>query len=162
MDCKRTQELIVPFVNEQLNDAEEMKAFLEHIDGCAECREELEVNYSLMTALKQLDEDTDLSDDYIAELNDKMEACYLDGLKQKRSCVRRRVLIAVLLFLLLFLNGTSFLPKRSEEDMRFFRRIAGMEEMEQKSELSVISETEEEGQGAFDGEQELSTEEVLP
>lgn len=129
MDCKRTQELIVPFINGQISDADEMKAFLEHMEECSECREELEVNYSLMTALRQLDEDTDLSDDYVAELNQKMEACYLDGLKQKRSCVRRRVLIAVLLFLLLFLNGTSFLPKRSEEDMRFLRRLAGMEEM---------------------------------
>ena len=71
MDCKRAMELMTQFINDRL-DAEDVQAFLDHIDSCPECREELEVNYSLMTAMKQLDEDTDLSDNYIEELNKKI------------------------------------------------------------------------------------------
>ena len=70
MDCKKAMELMTQFINEQL-DADDVQAFLDHIDSCPECREELEVTYSLMTAMKQLDEDTDLSDNYIEELNQK-------------------------------------------------------------------------------------------
>ncbi len=129
MDCKRVMELMTQFINDQL-DAEDIQAFLDHIDSCPECREELEVNYSLMTAMKQLDEDTDLSDNYIEELNQKIETCYLDELKRKRSCTRRRIILGIVVFLLLFMNGITVKETRREEDKRFFRMIAGVEEPE--------------------------------
>ena len=140
MDCKRALELIVPFINEQLNP-EEMEAFLNHIDSCPECREELEVNYSLMTAMKQLDENTDLSDNYIEELNQKIEGCYLDELKRKRACSRRRVILGAVVLLLLFINGITADKRREEEDRRFFRRIAGIEETEQEETAEDSEET---------------------
>lgn len=129
MDCKKVMELMTQFINEQL-DADDVQAFLDHIDSCPECREELEVTYSLMTAMKQLDEDTDLSDNYIEELNHKIETCYLDELKRKRSCVRRRILLGIVVFLLLFMNGITVKEERREEDRRFFRMISGMEDSE--------------------------------
>jgi len=144
MDCKRAMELITQFINGQLN-VEDTQAFLDHIDSCPECREELEVTYSLMTAMKQLDEDTDLSDNYIEELNEKIETCYLDELKRKRSCARRRALLAVVILLLVLQNGITLKVKRKEEDRRFFRMIAGLEvtEPEQENNLMVLSEEPE-------------------
>ena len=126
MDCKRAMELITLFINDRLN-SEDTEAFLNHIEDCAECREELEVNYSLMTAMKQLDEGTDLSDNYIDELNHKIEKCYLDELKRKRSCSRRRALLAVVVVLLVFINGITAKEKREKEDIQFFRMITGTE-----------------------------------
>ncbi len=126
MDCKRVMELMTQFINEQL-DAEDVQAFLDHIDSCPECREELEVSYSLMTAMKQLDEDTDLSDNYIEDLNNKIENCYLDELKRKRSCARRRAVLAVVVVLLVLLNGITVKESRKEEDARFLRMLAGEE-----------------------------------
>ena len=127
MDRKRAQGLITAFINEQLKDEDEMKAFLEHMDECAECREELEVTYSLLTAMKQLDEGTDLSDNYIAELNQKIETCYIEGLKKKRSVARRRAVLIVLIVSLLFLNGISAVEERKEVDKRFLREVVGIE-----------------------------------
>lgn len=127
MECKQALGLIVAFINEQINDEEEMKAFLEHVETCAECREELEVTYSLMTAMRQLDEDTDLSDDYIADLNHKIEECYLEGLRKKRSRKRRRIVLAVLIFLLVFLNGITVMKKRNDADECFVRSIENFE-----------------------------------
>ncbi len=132
MDCKRVMELMTQFINEQL-DAEDVHAFLDHIDSCPECREELEVNYSLMTAMKQLDEDTDLSDNYIEELNQKIETCYLDELKRKRSCTRRRILLAVVVILLVLQSGIVRKEVRNEEDRRFLRMITGEETIEKDS-----------------------------
>ena len=139
MDCKRVMELMTQFINDQLN-AEDVQAFLEHIDSCPECREELEVNYSLMTAMKQLDEDTDLSDNYIEELNQKIETCYLDELKRKRSCVRRRIVLGIVILLLLFMNGITVKETRREEDRQFFRRISGIEEPEPDRGLMTAEE----------------------
>ncbi|MBQ8315570.1 MAG: zf-HC2 domain-containing protein [Lachnospiraceae bacterium] len=132
MDCKRVMELMTQFINEQL-DAEDVQAFLDHIDSCPECREELEVNYSLMTAMKQLDEDADLSDNYIEELNQKIETCYLDELKRKRSCTRRRILLAVVVILLVLQSGIVRKEVRNEEDRRFLRMITGEETIEKDS-----------------------------
>ncbi len=127
MDCKRAMELMTQFINERL-EAEDVQAFLDHIDSCPECREELEVTYSLMTAMKQLDEGTDLSDNYIEDLNQKIETCYLEELKRKRSCVRRRILLGVVVVLLLFINGITVKEARREEDKQFYRMITGEEE----------------------------------
>lgn len=144
MDCKRAMELITQFINGQIS-AEDTQAFLDHIDSCPECREELEVTYSLMTAMKQLDEDTDLSDNYIEELNEKIETCYLDELKRKRSCARRRALLAVVIFLLVLQSGITLKGKRKEEDRRFFRMITGFEvtEPEQENNFMVPGEKPE-------------------
>lgn len=151
MDCKRAMELMTQFINDQL-DAEDVQAFLDHIDSCPECREELEVNYSLMTAMKQLDEDTDLSDNYIEELNKKIETCYLDELKRKRSCVRRRILLGVVVVLLLFMNGITVKEERKEEDRRFFRMITG-EETEPDTEWDAEeSDSNEDDVQTVDGE----------
>ena len=154
MDCKRAMELMTQFINEQL-DAGDVQAFLDHIDSCPECREELEVTYSLMTAMKQLDENTDLSDNYIEELNQKIETCYLDELKRKRSCTRRRIVLGIVVLLLLFVNGITVRENRKEEDRRFFRMITGVEGTqmpESDYELAVVRETEADVEEASEDE----------
>ena len=149
MDCKRAMELITLFINDQLN-SEDTEAFLNHIENCAECREELEVNYSLMTAMKQLDEGTELSDNYIEELNHKIETCYLDELKRKRSCARRRVVLSVVVVFLVFMNGITLNEKREEEDRQFFRMIAGLEEPETTEDKSGNTEEQQkDGEAKF-------------
>lgn len=156
MDCKKAMELMTQFINEQL-DADDVQAFLDHIDSCPECREELEVTYSLMTAMKQLDEDTDLSDNYIEELNQKIETCYLDELKRKRSCVRRRILLGIVVFLLLFMNGITVKEERREEDRRFFRMISGTEDsesLETENEVMLAEEQNEDTEGTSEADDE--------
>lgn len=149
MDCKRVMELMTQFINDQL-DAEDVQAFLDHIDSCPECREELEVNYSLMTAMKQLDEDADLSDNYIEELNQKIETCYLDELKRKRSCTRRRILLAIVVILLILQSGIVRKEMRQEEDERFIRMITGEEAME-KDNVDEVAEEQGEDREASSG-----------
>ena len=150
MDCKRAMELMTQFINEQL-DAEDVQAFLDHIDSCPECREELEVTYSLMTAMKQLDEDTDLSDNYIEELNQKIETCYLDELKRKRSCIRRRIILGIVVVLLLLQSGITVKEARREDDKKFFRMITG-EDTVQDREAEEQEETGDMSSGWEDKE----------
>ena len=57
MTCKEAQRLVIPYIRHQL-DEETMEAFLDHIDGCEECREELEIYYTVEAGIRQLDSDT--------------------------------------------------------------------------------------------------------
>ena len=45
MDCKTAQSLVIPYINDQLSD-EETEDFLEHIENCKECYEELEIHFT--------------------------------------------------------------------------------------------------------------------
>ena len=125
MNCERVQELIAPFVNEKLN-TDETEEFLKHIDSCDDCREELEVSYSLMTAMNQLDAGTDLSDNYIQELDDKIEACFMEGLRKKRTRARRRMLLAAMVLGLLFMTGSMASEKRCTQEVLLFRDVFGV------------------------------------
>ena len=72
MTCNKAQSLITPFINDELK-LKELEEFISHIRSCKECREELEVYYALLTAMKQLDEDKNLSNDYSLELSEKLD-----------------------------------------------------------------------------------------
>ena len=71
MTCEVAQGKITPFINDQLT-VQELEEFICHVKNCRVCKDELAVYYALITAMKQLDEDSDLSDDYIAELEEKL------------------------------------------------------------------------------------------
>ena len=57
MNCKEAEALVMPYIRNQLTD-EELEGFLEHIDECANCREELEIYYTVDVGIRQLDMDT--------------------------------------------------------------------------------------------------------
>ncbi len=56
MTCKEAQGMVIPFVRKQLTD-EEAEAFLDHVDSCRDCREELEIYYIVEEGIRQLDSD---------------------------------------------------------------------------------------------------------
>lgn len=89
MNCMETQEIITSFINNKLN-IREASEFLEHIKNCMKCQEELEVYYTLLTAMQQLDEDKDLSDNYSEELKHKIEYWENKIRRQKMQKLRRR------------------------------------------------------------------------
>ncbi len=67
MDCREAQAWIVPFIEGKLND-EQNEKFIEHIENCSECYDELEVYYIVIVGTKQLDEDTHMIMDFGANL----------------------------------------------------------------------------------------------
>lgn len=72
MTCMKAQGLITAFINDEL-EIDELEEFIRHIQSCEECMEELEVYYALLTAMKQLDEDKNLSNDFSQELKERIE-----------------------------------------------------------------------------------------
>lgn len=67
MDCSKAQSLIVPFIQNQLTD-EETQSFLQHIEHCNECYDELEVYFIIFSVTRQLDGETQDVSDFKNEL----------------------------------------------------------------------------------------------
>ncbi len=54
MDCINTQRNILSFINRALHE-DDMLDFLEHIEGCEECRNELEIYYMIYMGYNRLE-----------------------------------------------------------------------------------------------------------
>lgn len=70
MQCKEVQKQIHKFINDEL-DSKECLMFTEHIHNCPECKEELSIEYLVVTGLQRLDKAEAF--DLQKELTDKIK-----------------------------------------------------------------------------------------
>ena len=54
MTCREAERLVMPYINGSITD-DELEEFLKHIDQCEECREELEIYFTVDVGIRQLD-----------------------------------------------------------------------------------------------------------
>lgn len=54
MTCQEAERLVTPYIKDELS-GDELEAFLNHIDECESCREELEIYFMVDVGLRQLD-----------------------------------------------------------------------------------------------------------
>ena len=130
MTCEMAQGKITPFINDQLT-VQELEEFICHVKNCRACKDELAVYYALITAMKQLDEDSDLSDNYIAELEEKL--FYSESLiKRSRWLHRsRKYLFSMLWILLMIITGVTFSTGTEEKAQPMAVTMSVLEEWEQ-------------------------------
>lgn len=57
MTCKEAESLVMPYIRHELPESK-LEDFLEHIKNCGNCKEELEIYYTVEVGIRQLDEDT--------------------------------------------------------------------------------------------------------
>ncbi len=72
MTCREVEKLIIPYIHDELT-VDELDEFLEHVESCDNCMEELEIHYMVDVGLKKLDED-DTTYDIVGDLVRKMES----------------------------------------------------------------------------------------
>lgn len=75
MNCQKAQSMVLNFINNKL-DQEETKEFIEHVRGCKDCWEELEIYYVMLIGLKQLDEGGELVADFKEKLQSEVDNRY--------------------------------------------------------------------------------------
>lgn len=132
MTCMKAQSLITAFINDEL-EIEELDEFTRHIQSCEECKEELEVYYALLTAMKQLDEDKNLSDDFNQELKEKLVRSQERIIHLRYNYYRKKgALFVIIISLTVFFSLYHYLiPKEQEnpvEESSFSLRTSFMEE----------------------------------
>ena len=143
MDCKTAQSLVIPYINDQLSD-EETEDFLEHIENCKECYEELEIHFTVHYVLQKLDEDDKVSFNIPKMLK--------ENLKNAKNRIHRRkifhgvrvcvVVLSEILLLLTVMAQLEMFPEKSIAETglyRFFHPGAGEET---ETEKTLETETE--------------------
>jgi hypothetical protein len=116
MTCIKAQAMITPFINNKLT-IKELEEFLEHVNSCDGCREELEVYYALLTAMKQLDEDKNLSSNYSQELVDKLEKSHEKVIHVKYTYYRKKVMLIFTMIFLAILISLSYANRSVKEEI---------------------------------------------
>jgi hypothetical protein len=74
LTCREVEKLIIPYIHDELT-VDELDEFLEHVESCDNCMEELEIHYMVDVGLKKLDED-DATYDIVGDLVRKMESSF--------------------------------------------------------------------------------------
>jgi hypothetical protein len=110
----KVQSMITPFINDKLN-LKETEEFIDHVQSCPDCREELEVYYALLTAMKQLDEDRNLSDDYSLELSAKLEREQEKIIHAKFTYYRKKGILLLIILLIAFCFSIRYTSLRNQE-----------------------------------------------
>lgn len=98
MNCIDVQGLIMPFINNKLS-LEELERFLDHINSCPNCMDELEVYYVLISGMKQLDEERELSTNFHKDLINLLKESEEKVLHRKMLQIRKRVTLIFLITL---------------------------------------------------------------
>lgn len=88
MDCNDADKLIIPYVNEQLED-KKLLEYIEHVQSCKGCYEELEIYYTVFIALQKLEDESNVSYNMRELLTDNLKIMKQTILKKRqfRYCV---------------------------------------------------------------------------
>ena len=70
MDCVRAQKLIIPYLDGKLSDRE-LEEFLDHVESCPACHDELEIYFSIYQTLGEETDDGDYN--FTRKLDEKLQ-----------------------------------------------------------------------------------------
>ena len=93
MNCLEAQSKIVAFIEDKLDNGEKLE-FIRHIRGCSNCAEELEIYYTLMVGMKQLDDDIVPTISYKEQMKEKLNSEY-KHLQNRRKLTGSTIVLIV-------------------------------------------------------------------
>jgi len=126
MDCKMAQHMVPQYIQRQLNNRE-LAEFLEHINQCSVCYEELEIYFTIHFALQKLNEDQDISYNIQKMLEDNLALSKQQVHRRKlfRICRYGVMLLAELLLALVLLGQIQLWQSGSIRDTFVYQMTYG-------------------------------------
>jgi hypothetical protein len=121
MDCRKARAVINDFVNNRA-DLKSTCEMAEHVKQCKNCREELEVCFVVYTALRQMDEGKEYSDDYVGLLGRKLKKAEKDLRTRHNYFIFKRlsvtfIIICMIAVSLTGIGSTKVLISDMEDDV---------------------------------------------
>ncbi len=107
MECFEVDTKIISYLDHSLKD-EELQEFLAHLEQCPSCRGEVELLFTLMEGLNQMDEEEIQISDFHAAFQERRQQQMKDvvGRKKVRRFTDRMILLFVFFMVLIgFLYG---------------------------------------------------------
>ena len=93
MNCLEAQSKIVAFIEDKLDNGEKLE-FIRHIRSCNNCAEELEIYYTLLVGMKQLDDDIVPTTSYKDQMEEKLNSEY-KHLQNRRKLTGSTVILII-------------------------------------------------------------------
>lgn len=129
MKCHDAQRMISEFIEKKLTD-QQLEGFLEHIETCQDCYDELEVYYMITIGLRQLDEDHTGTMDLKRNLKDFLAEQERELSMRKKLAARRRFAkkagIVLLLVLFIFSMHTLMFSEKEIHNFDDFTDAAAL------------------------------------
>lgn len=124
MTCLEAQSKIIAYIDHNL-ERDEKQDFLKHIQCCNDCKEELNIYYTMIQGMRQLDENMPLSRDFTQELNDRMER-ELKSSRKKRDFFRSSVAVTIVAAMGFLIFGyVNFLNLLHEQEQAALKEAQG-------------------------------------
>lgn len=124
MNCLEAQSKIIAYIDNKL-EKEEKTDFLKHITKCKDCKEELNIYYTMIEGMRQLDSNLPLSRDFSKELDERINR-ELKHNKKKQEFFRSSVCIVILGLLGFLIFGyVNFLNLLHEDEQNKLKQAQG-------------------------------------
>lgn len=120
MTCLEAQSKIIAYIDHNL-EKDEKTDFLTHIKNCDNCKDELNIYYTMIEGMRQLDGNLPLSKDFTEELNNRIKH-ELKQSKKKQEFFRSSVciiLVGVLGFVIFgYINFLNILHNDEQKKLK--------------------------------------------
>lgn len=104
MNCIDAQRQIMPFINNKLGN-DQLEEFINHVNLCPNCMDELEVYYVLLSSMKHLDEDKELSNDFHQDLMDLLIRSEEKIFHDKLVHIRKKIILVIMISIVAVLSS---------------------------------------------------------
>ncbi|MGN0437967.1 MAG: anti-sigma factor family protein [Lachnospiraceae bacterium] len=120
MTCLEAQSKIIAYIENKLEKTDKLD-FLVHVKNCKECKEELNIYYTMIEGMRQLDENETLSKNFELDLEKRMNQ-ELESNRKKKGAVRGSVLLLVVVLfsfgIIIYVNFLSFLENQEQQALK--------------------------------------------
>lgn len=155
MKCIEARRMVTPFVKKELSE-KDTEAFLNHIEHCSDCMDELDIYYVVYNALYLMDSGTHHEYDFKKMLSEEVRSAKRTIFRRKAAGILRviSVLLAEVLLVMAVYTGVC-MKTGAEGESIFWRIFLFLNEEEQEMQTDTerqVSETIE----ALETEMEIS------
>ena len=113
MRCFETQNLSLQYVNDELSGFT-LEQFLNHIDNCPNCKEELEMCYTIFNGMRELDNESIKISNYNIAFENRLEQSRKHLIKVNKSGIKRRVVVIMLMIAPMFCMTSDYSPNKDK------------------------------------------------
>lgn len=99
MKCVEAQGLITKYISDELH-GEQLEEFLKHIEGCEDCKEELEIYYVIMKGMQQIDEDNVLDYNFHRSFEKELRDSRTELVASNKKFVIKFMLLEIIIVIL--------------------------------------------------------------
>ena len=122
MNCIEARRMVTPYVNKELSD-KDMEQFLKHIEHCRDCRDELDIYFTMYKAIDLLDSGSHQEFDFRKMLENDIRASHRSVIARRITRLVRCIILLIAEVILLFCVYTGYEMRKGELERSSFQRM---------------------------------------